>query len=125
MHLYVYMEDEESALKLCKKFTEDEEYENDLPVEFAIPLAALYFKKADFNKAKKYLIEAQEINENTIDFFERLSDGDIDFDINMESFMYNTIEELEVMFVSNMYFYVILQHFIMWTYEILDSRYNK
>lgn len=62
MAIYAFLEDEKELLDLYKKFHEDN-------LEVLFPLFALYYKKGDYKKAKKYLMDIDKINPEFVNFF--------------------------------------------------------
>lgn len=62
MHLYVYLEDEQSALELYKRYEEE-------GTQFLLPLSILYYRLGNLTEATKYLKELKNVNEDTNKFF--------------------------------------------------------
>lgn len=58
MHLYVFLEEEEPALNIYRKYGEYEE------TQMLFPLSILYFKKGDFLKALDYLNRLNQVNKD-------------------------------------------------------------
>lgn len=71
MHLYVYMEDEKSALELLNKYPESKS------TQFLLPLSILYYRLGNLKKAVKYLRELNDVNKDTYKFFTSLVNGNI------------------------------------------------
>lgn len=72
MHLYVYMEDELHAVTLHKRFDDYEE------TQMLLPLAILYYKLGDEEKAVKYLERLAAANKDTKKFLTDLAKKDMD-----------------------------------------------
>ena len=92
MHIYLYFEDEESALNLAKQFEDEAEY----ATQFLLPLSMLYYKKGDTEKAAEYLKALNDNNKDTYKFFDGVLKRKLEeYAANMDSFGYrpDTIEE--------------------------------
>ena len=63
MHIYAFLEREESALELHNKYDSYEE------TQMLLPLSVLYFKRGDFDKAEDYLKQLCAANKDTKKFF--------------------------------------------------------
>ena len=90
MHIYAYLEDEESALKLLKKYPDDD-------TQMLLPLSVLYYKLGDLKKSAKYLKKLRDLNEGTLEFFEEADENDFEsimYNINPIGYRPDTIEEL-------------------------------
>ncbi|MGN1457176.1 MAG: tetratricopeptide repeat protein [Acutalibacteraceae bacterium] len=72
MHLYAYLEDEQSALKLLEKYPDDES------TQFLLPMSILYYKLGNLTEATKYLKKLKEVNNDTYKFFKCLYNHDLD-----------------------------------------------
>lgn len=72
MHLYAYLEDEQSALKLLEKYPDDES------TQFLLPMSILYYKLGNLTEATKYLKKLKEVNKDTYKFFKCLYNHDLD-----------------------------------------------
>lgn len=69
MHIYAYLEDEQSALNLLNglgKYTQKE-------TMILLPLSVLYYKLGDFVKSQNYLYELKNKNTDTLEFFELMA----------------------------------------------------
>lgn len=90
MHLYAYLEDEQSALKLLEKYPDDES------TQFLLPMSILYYKLGNLTEATKYLKKLKEVNKDTYKFFICLYNHDLyDYLDNISPYGYRpfTIEE--------------------------------
>lgn len=118
MHIFAALEDEEGALSLINIFGDEE-------VEFLVPLSVLYFKLDDLKKSEKYLRKAQLTNKYTKELFESLT-GDYEPDFEpSESYMYNSLEQLENMYLDNKFLYEPLFEYLFWADEILNGKQKK
>ena len=102
MHIYAYFENEEKAIKLFKKYDEEE------GTMFLLPLSALYYKLGNFKKSFDYLKKLNQVNRDTFDFFSYVAEGDMDELIsNLSPYGYraDSIEELTQAMSENIHFY--------------------
>ena len=91
MHLYAYMEDEMHALALHKRFDAYEE------TQMLLPLAVLYYKLNQFDKAEDYIKRLAKVNKDTKKFLRAAARDQLDDYIGeMDPFGYQpfTMEEL-------------------------------
>lgn len=70
MHLYAFLEDEESALELLKKYPEDS-------TQFLLPMSILYYKLGNSKEAVKYLKKLNAVNKDTYEFLELMINENI------------------------------------------------
>lgn len=118
MHLYTYFEDEESALKLSKKYKED--YSS----MFLLPLSMLYYKLGDLKSSTKYLKLLKEKNKDTLKFFEAFvheDAGTIIEDVPAFGYQPFTIQEFAVEMEENQYLFAIMAPFFVWGLKKLKS----
>ncbi|MBQ7504800.1 MAG: hypothetical protein IJP94_07360 [Clostridia bacterium] len=118
MHLYTYFEDEESALKLSKKYKED--YSS----MFLLPLSMLYYKLGDLKSSTKYLKLLKEKNKDTLKFFEAFvheDAGTIIEDVPAFGYQPLTIQEFAVEMEENQYLFAIMAPFFVWGLKKLKS----
>lgn len=90
MHLYAYLEDEQSALKLLEKYPDDES------TQFLLPMSILYYKLGNLTEATRYLKKLNALNKDTYKFFNCVVKQDIDDcidEINLYGYRPFTIEE--------------------------------
>lgn len=105
MHLYVYIEDEESALTLFK------EYDSCQCTQFLLPLSMLYYKLGNMKEAAKYLRQLKNVNKDTYTFFDSIVNGTISEGLEDIGYRPFTIEEFIVeigenrFLMSSMYAY--------------------
>ena len=69
MYIYAFLEDEESALKLAKKYPYDQ------MVKRYLPLSILYYKLGNMRKSSRYLRKLREVNKDTLEFFCSMKDN--------------------------------------------------
>lgn len=117
MNLYAYLEDDESAIELFKK------YENEYSAMFLLPLSILYYKLGDLKKSAKYLKELKNTNEDTLEFFKGINKGQMDFLENENPYGYRpfTIEELMLEFAENPFLFVTTKTYFEWAYKKLKN----
>ena len=72
MHLYAYMEDEMHALALHKQFDSYEE------TQMLLPLAVLYYKLNQFDKAEDYIKRLAKANKDTKKFLRAAARDQLD-----------------------------------------------
>lgn len=114
MHIYAFLEQEESALNLYKKYDDYEE------TQMLLPLSVLYFKKGDFDKAEDYLKRLCAANKDTKRFFRAIKKDKLDHYIEeMSDYGYQplTIEELIVELFENSFLFSMVPLFMEWAYE--------
>ncbi|MDO4604523.1 MAG: hypothetical protein Q4B23_00930 [Helcococcus sp.] len=115
IHMYAYLEDEESAKKLY------DEYMGNDDVEMNMALSILYFKLGDIKKAKSHLIKAQKTNEFVIEFIDDLVDDDV-FLSEEEYIIHGSKSQLEYMYEENLFIYDTLTEYSLWAMETLEKR---
>ena len=121
MHLYVFLEDEQSALRLSKEYSDEES------TQFLLPLSILYYKLGNLREANNYLKRLCAVNNDTIKFFNGLVKGDLDgYFKNMNSFGYRpfTIEEFLVESEENVFLFQSVSAYFEWAWQKLKSK-NK
>ena len=118
MHLYVFFEDEEKALELCRK------YEGDRDSQMVLPLSILYFKKRDLKTALKYLKKLAKINKDTEEFIAAVVEDTIDdLILDMDGIGYRpfTIDELLVEYMENETFFEMMYVYFLWADEQMEK----
>ena len=121
MHLYVFLEDEQSALRLSKEYSDEES------TQFLLPLSILYYKLGNLREANNYLKRLCAVNNDTIKFFNGLVKGDLlEHFKNMNSFGYRpfTIEEFLVESEENVFLFQSVSAYFEWAWQKLKSK-NK
>lgn len=121
MHLYVFLEDEQSALRLFKEYSDEES------TQFLLPLSILYYKLGNLRDANNYLKRLCAVNNDTIKFFNGLVKGDsLEHFKNMNSFGYRpfTIEEFLVESEENVFLFQSVSAYFEWAWQKLKSK-NK
>lgn len=125
MHLYTYLEDEQSALELYEKYPEES-------TQFLLPLSILYYKLGDLRKSNQYLKKLIEVNEDTRKFFNSLIDGSL-----MESAMESagdmtpygyrpfTIEEFVIECEENYFLFSSMPEYFLWAKKKVNSKRKK
>ncbi len=121
MHLYAYMEDEQNAAALYKKFCDYDE------TQMLLPLAILYYKLGDEEKAEHYLTRLAACNKDISKFLKALDKNDTEDIFYMPSFGYcpNTYEELQSELRENVFLFMSVQDFPSWASEHLPKRTSK
>ncbi len=119
MHLYAYTEDEMHALALHKKYGGYEE------TQMLLPLAILYYKQNQFDKAKDYLNRLAKVNRDTKKFM-RLEAKHDGYSLRMERGMHGyrpgTIEELVDTYLNSTYLFNATPYFSQWAYQYLRTQ---
>lgn len=111
MHIYAYLELEEKALALYKKFDETSE------TMFLLPLSVLYYKLNDTKTAKIYLNKLIRSNKDTKRFFKILGTNEFEKVANsMPPFGFRpfTIEELIIDLQENSFLFTENLTYIEW-----------
>jgi len=124
MHIYCHLEDEESALELAKKFPGDDS------VQTLLPLSMLYYRLDDLKKAASYLRKIKSTNEDAVNFFSGLINGNIDDYIDEEEqseygYRPYTIDELLVEFDRHKMMFLSLPAFLDWAYRKIKGTSKK
>ena len=120
MHLYAYLEDEEHALALHKKF---EEYDE---TQMLLPLVVLYYKLGQFDKAEGYLKRLSAANADTRAFLKDLA-NDNRFLHNQNPYGYRpgTYEEFLVEMEYSILLFIGIPGFADWALKHLPRRTSK
>ena len=91
MHIYALFEEEDKALRLFEKYSED-------GTQLLLPLSIIYFKKRDFENARKYVELLKKRNEGLKDFINATKNEEYMDEIfsNMSPYGYrpDSVEEL-------------------------------
>lgn len=114
MHVYAYLEQEEPALKLHKKYDGYEE------TQMLLPLSVLYFKRGDFDKAEEYLKRLCAANKDTKKFFRAIKRDKLDHYVEeLSGYGYRpfTIQELIVELMENSFLFRTVPLYMEWAYE--------
>ena len=124
IHIYCHFEDEESALKLAKKFSDDDS------VQMLLPLSILYYRLDDLKKASSYLRKIKSTNKDAVDFFTGIIDGNFEeyIDENEQNpFGYRpyTIDELIVEFEQHKMMCLSVPAYFDWAYRKIKSSSKK
>lgn len=117
MHLYVYLEDEKSALGLLERYPEE-------GTQFLLPLSMLYYKLGDLKEAAKYLKALEEVNKDTLKFFNGIVNGRLEkFIEGRGPYGYQpfTIEEFIEEIKTNSYLLVPMIAYFDWAQRKLKS----
>jgi len=122
MHLYAYFENEDAALALHKKYDEYEES------QMLLPLAVLYYKKANYELGLQYLRRLVKVNKDTKKFMRIMSkDGVNELLDEMNPYGYQpfTIEELIQEYCANHYLFDSVGFFFDWAHRNLKKSSNS
>lgn len=121
MHLYTFLEDEQSALKLYEKYPDE-------GTQFLLPLSILYYKLGDLRKSNQYLKKLLAVNKDTYEFFNGLIDGSLMESVS-DSFSYGyrpfTIEEFIVECEENYFLFTSMPEYFVWAKKKVNSKRNK
>lgn len=119
MHLYVQMEDEMHALALHKKYDSYEE------TQMLMPLAVLYYKLNQSDKAGAYLNRLAAVNKDTKKFLRLAVKKDMNAMLaEREWYGYQpmTIQELVEEFLNSMYLFRNVPFFFEWAQQYLRAQ---
>ncbi len=121
MHLYTFLEDEQSALELNEKYPKE-------GTQFLLPLSILYYKLGDFRKANHYLKELADVNKDTYEFFNSLIDGSLMesvMDMDLYGYRPFSIEEFIVEFEENYFLFTGMTEYFVWAKKKINSKRKK
>ena len=119
MHLYAYMEDEMHALALHKQFDSYEE------TQMLLPLAVLYYKLNQFDKAEEYIKRLAKANKDTKKFLRAAARDQLDDYIGeMSPYGYRpfTMEELLDELMHTSYLFNSVPYFFAWASKVLAAK---
>ena len=119
MHLYAYMEDELHALALHKQFDSYEE------TQMLLPLAVLYYKLNQFDKAEDYIKRLAKANKDAKKFLRAAARDQLDDYIDeMNPYGYQpfTIEELLDELMKSSYLFDSVPYFFAWASKVLATK---
>jgi tetratricopeptide (TPR) repeat protein len=119
MHLYAYMEDEMHALALHKQFDSYEE------TQMLLPLAVLYYKLNQFDKAEDYIKRLAKANKDTKKFLRAAARDQLDDYIGeMSPYGYRpfTMEELLDELMHTSYLFNSVPYFFAWASKVLAAK---
>jgi tetratricopeptide (TPR) repeat protein len=114
MHVYAFLEQEEPALELHKRYDGYEE------TQMLLPLSVLYFKRGDFDKAEDYLKRLCATNKDTKKFFRAIKKDKLDQyveEISGYGYQPFTIQELIVELMENSFLFRMVPLYMEWAYE--------
>lgn len=118
MHIYAFLEDEQSALGLLKKYPDDD-------TQFLLPLSVLYYKLGNLRESNKYLKKLCEINKDTRKFFNGVIKGNLkQYLKNASPYGYRpfTIEEFAAEAVENSFLFACTSAYFDWAWQKLNSK---
>ena len=119
MHLYAYMEDELHALALHKQFDSYEE------TQMLLPLAVLYYKLNQFDKAEDYIKRLAKANKDAKKFLRAAARDQLDDCIDeMNPYGYQpfTMEELLDELMKSSYLFDSVPYFFAWASKVLATK---
>ena len=124
MHIYCHLEDEKSAQELAKKFPDDDS------VQMLLPLSMLYYRLDDLKKAASYLRKIKSTNEDAVDFFTGIINGNLDDFIDEDEqspFGYRpyTMDEMLVEFEQHKMMYLSVPAYFDWAYRKIKGTSKK
>ena len=114
MHIYAFLDMEEPALELHKKY---ESYEE---TQMLLPLSVLYFKRGDFDKAEDYLKRLCAANKDTKRFFRAIKRDKLDHyaeELSSYGCRPFTIQELIVEVMENSFLFKMVPLYMEWAYK--------
>ena len=119
MHLYVFMEDEMHALALHKQFDSYEE------TQMLLPLAVLYYKLNQFDKAEDYIKRLAKANKDAKKFLRAAARDQLDdYMDEMSPYGYQpfTMEELLDELLKASYLFDSVPYFFPWASKVLAAK---
>ena len=119
MHLYVFMEDEMHALALHKQFDSYEE------TQMLLPLAVLYYKLNQFDKAEDYIKRLAKANKDTKKFLRAAAHDELDDyidELNPYGYQPFTMEELLDELMKSSYLFDSVPYFFAWASKVLTTK---
>ena len=119
MHLYAYMEDEMHALALHKRFDAYEE------TQMLLPLAVLYYKLNQFDKAEDYIKRLAKANKDTKKFLRAAAHDELDDyidELNPYGYRPFTMEELLDELMHTSYLFDSVPYFFAWASNVLATK---
>lgn len=119
MHLYAYMEDEMHALALHKQFDSYEE------TQMLLPLAVLYYKLNQFDKAEDYIKRLAKVNKDAKKFLRAAARDQLyDYMDEMSPYGYQpfTMEELLNELMKSSYLFDSVPYFFAWASKVLAAK---
>ena len=119
MHLYAYMEDEMHALALHKRFDAYEE------TQMLLPLAVLYYKLNQFDKAEDHIKRLAKVNKDTKKFLRAAAREQLyDYMDEMSPYGYQpfTMEELLDEVLHSSYLFGSVPYFFAWASKVLAAK---
>lgn len=119
MHLYAFMEDEQKALELHKKYDSYEE------TQMLFPLSVLYFKLGDMEKSFHYLKRLSAANKDTKKFLRAVINNNLQrYADELSDFGYQpfTIQEFLIELLENRELFDIVPGYFHWAAERLKSK---
>lgn len=118
MHLYAYLENEDGALALHKKYDEYEES------QMLLPLAVLYYKKGDLELSLQHLRRLAQANKDTKKFLRMMANDGLDEYLDkMNPYGYQpfSIEELIHDHFENHFLFDSVNFFFDWAHRSLKK----
>ena len=119
MHLYAYTEDELHALALHRSFGSCEE------TQMLLPLAVLYYKLDQFDRAKDHIERLAAVNKDTKKFFRAATGDRLDeylMDMDPYGYQPSTIDELLEALMVSPYLFASVPYFFRWASGCLRTR---
>ena len=119
MHLYAHMEDELHALALHKQFDSYEE------TQMLLPLAVLYYKLNQFDKAEDYIKRLAKVNKGAKKFLRAAARDQLyDYMDEMSPYGYQpfTMEELLDELMKSSYLFDSVPYFFAWASKVLATK---
>lgn len=125
LHKAVEVEPENIDVQLELLLAEHKKYGGYEETQMLLPLAILYYKQNQFDKAKDYLNRLAKVNRDTKKFM-RLEAKHDGYSLRMEQGMYGyrpgTIEELVDAYLNPTYLFNATPYFSQWAYQYLRTQ---
>ena len=119
MHIYALFEDEDKALRLFEKYSDD-------GAQLLLPLSIIYFKKRDFENARKYLELLKKRNKGLKDFIRATKNeaymNDILYNMSPDGYRPNSVEELIIEFQEYEFLFTQSEAYIYWMDKELKKK---
>ena len=119
MHLYAYMEDELHALALHKRYDSYEE------TQMLLPLAVLYYKLNQLDRAEDYIKRLAKVNKDAKKFLRAAAHDKLDNfinDLNFYGYQPFTMEELLDELMKSSYLFASVPYFFPWASKLLAAK---
>ena len=119
MHIYALFEEEDKALKLFEKYSDD-------GAQMLLPLSIIYFKKRDFENARKYLELLKKRNKGLKDFIRATKNeaymNDILYNMSPDGCRPDSVEELIIELQEYEFLFIESASYLQWMDKELKKK---